>query len=172
MMNKHKIYLGFSILCLFTSCTFYRANSYNYKGYDCLEREDFEGAKQNFGEAVRLMPEISNFHNNLATVCIKSGDMETAWYHIRQAVLLDPKNPEAIKRFYAMWDYLKNKKDIKIGIAMEDLILAFGLPDLESRVENSTKTDLIYGMIIFQFNNHILVGYKRLDAHVIGHGDA
>ncbi len=54
---------------------------------------NFQLAKQYYEQAVRIMPQDGDLHNNLANILLKLGDVKRAVAHFESAVKINPNNP-------------------------------------------------------------------------------
>lgn len=75
--------------------------------------------------------------------------MDKAWYHARQAAFLDPGNQEAVITFNNLMHELELSCNIGKDSSKEEVIAAFGKPDIDS--ENGCM--LRYGLSRLIFKN-------------------
>ena len=58
-----------------------------------MREEKLQSATSYAKTAIRINPNIANYHNTLALIAYRNGDLQTAETSIRKAIELDPKNP-------------------------------------------------------------------------------
>jgi tetratricopeptide (TPR) repeat protein len=89
----------------------YEAEIYYCLGYYARQAEEFGRAIDHYETCLRLNPNISAAHNNLAVILSKRGDVEQAVAHYNKAVQLEP-------------DYTKTRLNIAMAL------LKSGKPDI------------------------------------------
>ena len=57
-----------------------------------INQNNLKIAKQYYEQAVRIMPQDADLHNNLANVLLKLGDAKNAVKHFEQAIKINPNN--------------------------------------------------------------------------------
>jgi serine/threonine protein kinase len=64
---------------------------YASKGIECLEKQDYDCAIENFTRAIRLNPQYSEAHNNRGIAHTAKGDYEKAFEDYNTAITLNPE---------------------------------------------------------------------------------
>lgn len=152
------------ILCLslFGCCGI--ASSINYtKGTESLVNEDYAQAIYYLKKAVDLNPDMARNHNNLAYAYTHVGEYDKAWWHARQAVLIDPYHVESLHNFESLWVKLSIENGIDIGSAFSEIIKVLGTPDIEIegvQKDGTVHRVLMYGTLSLKIENEKLSSIK------------
>ncbi len=155
---KTKSFFLLLITIITSGCSFIQSSFEYTRGTQCLERQDYNAAVVHLENAVRLNPKLSKNHNNLAVAYLETKNFEKAWYHSRQAVLIDGNNYEAIFTFKELSRAIFKRCDIKEGMGFDEVVIHLGKPDHVYNTANETV--YFYGTIGIGFIdekiNHIL----------------
>lgn len=145
------------ILCSMTSCTILKSSFCYTAGTHDLEQGNYNSALKNLERAVMLNPGCSRYHNNLATVYSRLGNIKKAWEHVQLAVFYDQQNVEALSNFNSLWNTVM-KQHISLGISEPCMIDVLGPPSALIIVEN--EMNWVYGYLILKFADGKLIEIK------------
>ncbi len=132
-------------------------SSINYtRGTEALEAGDYTTAIERLTEAVRLDPNLSRNHNNLASAYQGAGKLREGWPHIRKAVRLDLGNKYARQNFRQYYADMVKLTGIDVGAPTSQVMHEFGEPDQKTTFKGVAYWE--YGLKVLRFENGILVG--------------
>ncbi|MFA5794632.1 MAG: tetratricopeptide repeat protein [Candidatus Brocadiia bacterium] len=89
-------------------------DAYNRRGIARLKAKDYAGAKRDFDEAIRLMPNMDAAYMNRSILFLEQGKMDEAIADISSAIVANPKNPAY---FFRRAGFYKDKHMIDKAIA-------------------------------------------------------
>ena len=134
-------------------------SSINYtRGTEALENGDYERAAELLRESVRLDPTLSRNHNNLATALFELGHLKEGWLHVRQAVLLDPKNEFSAANSKRYIVALLNQEGLNTGVSLSDVVAVLGEPDGKSQQNNCLWYQYGSSALCFEDNVFAIIG--------------
>jgi tetratricopeptide (TPR) repeat protein len=136
------------------------ASSHFTRGTQALERGDFETAVKELEEAVRLEPKMSRYHNNLAFAHFQLKNEPKGWFHMRQAVLIDPANQQAAASFESYWAHLERRAKVRIGAPASEVLSALGQPDLSN--ESETESLYIWGLKLVRVHRGAVLSIENV----------
>ena len=135
------------------------SSSTNYtKGTKALENGDYERAAELLRESVRLDSTLSRNHNNLATALFELGLLEEGWPHVRQAVLLDPKNEYAAANSKRYIIALLNQEGLNTGASLPDVVSVLGEPDGKAQQSKCLWYQYGSSALCFEDNVFTIIG--------------
>jgi tetratricopeptide (TPR) repeat protein len=130
---KYITFLFIALLCGCSTVT----SSLNYsKGTKELEAHDFEAAIKHLEEAVRLDPNFSRNHNNLASAYLGAGRLPEGWVHVRKATLLDRRNKYAWANCRYIFTEMRDATGLKQGDSDSTVREKLGSPDKIENISN------------------------------------
>lgn len=88
-----------------------------------------EEAIEQLKEAIRYRPDKALYRYVLADAYKRAEMWPNRWFQLRQAVLLKPDFPEAIRELLEMWQVALNKGALDIGNSTKQVEEALGKPD-------------------------------------------
>jgi len=122
-----------SLLCGCSMIT----SSLNYsKGTKALDERDFDTAVIHLEEAVRLDPNYSRNHNNLASAYLGAGRLPEGWVHVRKATLLDTRNKYAWANCRYIFTEMRDATGLKQGDSAATVQEKLGSPDKIEKTSN------------------------------------
>lgn len=146
------------ILCL-PGCSTVNSSLNYTKGTEALERGDYEESIRFLEEAVRLDPKLSRNHNNLGYAYLQTGRHKKGWFHVRQAVLLDPNNRYAVATFLSVWNNFEADGLFALGTSETRILSELEEPDI--RIGNEKEIVLIYGLKMLRFRDSELYSIEE-----------
>ncbi len=148
---KLHILLGHILIAVAcVGCAILQSSLEYTKGTECLESGDYRGAVLHLEKACELDPNMSRNHNNLAVAYMRLGNVGRAWYHSRQAVLIDVGNCEAVCSFNQLAAAIFKECDIRPGSLTEDQAIdVLGVPD--TAMDFGNRKVFFYGTIKLEF---------------------
>ncbi len=149
------------IILFLPGCTAVKSSVHFNKGTQCLEDGNIQEARIHLEKACELEPRLSRYHNNLACVYIKLGEIKKAWDQSRQAAYLDTRNEEAVFTFKSLLELLTSSYNIKNGSTREEVEIAFGEPDM---IIDGSEKILRYGICFLLFKEEKLIGKSMMFA--------
>lgn len=135
------------------------ASAHFTRGTRALEQGDFKTAVAELDEAVRLEPKMSRYHNNLAFAHFQLKNEPQGWFHMRQAVLIDPGNPQAVASFDSYWAHLERSGRVQVGAAFPVVYSALGQPDLSN--EGPDEQLYIWGLKLVRVREGVVAAIEN-----------
>lgn len=144
-------------------CNTIRSSCEYTMGTDCLEYGDYDEAIKHLKRAVEFCPNVSKNQNNLAAAYASKGELLKAWYHSKEAVMLDPINREHVNNFKRLFNAILQQILSQSGgtIPKEEVIRIFGLPDISIPENDANESRLIYGYVTLNFKQGLMVEMKE-----------
>lgn len=90
-----RMIVGLCIILLAVGCAGSRAANRNTEGIALYRAGDVRGAVAKYAEAVRLAPDVPEYHCNLGAALGQTGQYDAAALEFEQALRLRPGYPEA-----------------------------------------------------------------------------
>lgn len=112
--------------------------AYTY-GRIALQNQRYAQAIPFFAKAVQLKPRNPQFHFMLASAYGPAEQRLNQWFHLRQAVRLDPSFEAARDDFLKMWWVAFDKGVLDIGVSMDEVRAALADPDNVLTSENDER---------------------------------
>ena len=160
-----KYYLLIFLSLLSYGCATVTSSANYAKGTEALEKGDVETSIGYLEEAVRLEPQSSKNHNNLASAYTAVGRIDEAWLHVRKAVVLDPWNEYAVLNSRHIFKTIVKAKDLQEGDSELIVIEKLGKPESTKEALKSECgcTWWQYGSVGLSFVDGMLSGVANME---------
>jgi tetratricopeptide (TPR) repeat protein len=156
MKNKWLYLAAFLVM---TGCSTVASSPHYTEGTRAIERGDYQTAVKELEQAIQLEPRVSRYHNNLAFAYFHLGNEQKGWYHLRQAVLLDPDNRYAVASFNGYWGELEKNGKVRIGMPTQELVKNLGEPDLTLKIGD--ETSLVWGLKRIHLRGELVASIEK-----------
>jgi len=103
---------------------------------------------------------MSRYHNNLAFAHFQLKNEPKGWFHMRQAVLIDPGNDQAVASFESYWAHLERSGKVRVGAAASEVFSALGGPDLSN--EGEVEKLYIWGLKLVRVDAGVVTAVESV----------
>lgn len=90
---------------------------------------DIDAALPRFERAAKDEPNVLDHQLALATVYLRKQRGPEGWRHLRKAVRIDPKNPQATAMFSEIWRRFDSRGVLNAGNPLDGVVKILGAPD-------------------------------------------
>jgi tetratricopeptide (TPR) repeat protein len=156
-------FCGLSIPMLTTSCGILNSVIEYDHGMNYLANYDYDTAIYHLEKSVRLFNRGTT-HNSLAIAYLSKGCTESAWYHIKEAMLLNPSDELIFNNFQNIFQALLNFcGNTYPEITVSEVFNHFGYPDLTAVMEEKKEITFVYSYrVSIEFKEGKLFSIKWL----------
>lgn len=111
---------------------------------------DVDAALPRFERAAKDEPDVLDHQLALATVYLRKQRGPEGWRHLRKAVRLDPKHPQATAMFGEIWRRFDSRGVLNAGNPIDGVVKILGAPDRRQNGAGGV-TRLEYGYMAIDF---------------------